>query len=172
METHPITGPLNAAAESLSNVARNIGARSARLRDSLQADQARKQLMRAAEELRDAAHDATESARRGAAPYARRLATAAREQFAGLRDRAKTGSSALTVQPKRRGVIRRHPYATALLAAGACFVAIRQFRNGNSASANGKSPVKAKASNGGASTRTRRRASSKKPRRSSASPKR
>jgi len=163
MDTRSIMAPLNAAAASLATIARNIGAKGAELRDSFHADQVRKQLLSAAEELRDAATEAAQSARQAAAPYAQEIAATAQQQMETLRDGVSSGMQALATRIRKPNVVSRHPYATVIVVAGACYIAVREWRRRRAAR-----PVKARATaarkstNGAARAPARKRATATK----------
>jgi hypothetical protein len=159
MDTRSIMAPLNAAAASLAALARNIGAKGAELRNSLHAEQVRRQLMSAAEDLRDAAREAATSARNAAAPHARELAASTLDHMESLRDGVASGAQALVTQMKKPNVISRHPYATVLVVAGACFVAVSQWRRRRAAQpARPRAAAARKSANGASRTAARKRA--------------
>ena len=164
MDTHSITGPLGAATERLAALARDLGARGSRLRRSLQ-PRVREQLLLAAEELGNAG----ESARRAAAPYAHSLAISTRRQLAGALDGIGSGARQLSRQVRKPNMISRHPYAATALIAGACVIAVRQWRRyraahaaAASAPARAKSAARSKSANGAARPKPRRRAAAAK----------
>ena len=153
MDTRSIMAPLNAAAASLATIARNIGAKGAELRESFHADQVRKQLLNAAEELRDAATEAAQSARKAATPYAHDIAATAQQQMATLRDGVASGAQALAKQMRKPNVVTRHPYASAVVVAGVCFVAVREWRRRRAAAKTAKPrSAERKTANGAART--------------------
>jgi ElaB/YqjD/DUF883 family membrane-anchored ribosome-binding protein len=162
MDTRSIMAPLNAAAASLSAIARNLGARGAQLRDSFHADQVRRQLLSAAEDLSDAATEAAQSARKAATPYAREIAESAHQQMVSLRDGVASGARALARQAKKPNVVSRHPYASAIVVVGACFVALRAWRRRHPAAQAAKPRASAarKSTNGAVRSPARKRASS------------
>lgn len=160
MDTRSIMAPLNAAAASLATIARNIGAKGAELRDSFHADQVRKQLLSAAEELRDAATEAAQSARKAAAPYAQEFAATAQQQMETLRDGVASGAQALAARIRKPNVVSRHPYATVIVVAGACYIAVREWRRRRVArpAAKPRATAARKSANGASRATARKRA--------------
>jgi hypothetical protein len=140
MDTRSITAPLSAAASHLGAIARNIGSAGVRLRKSLRDEELRRQLVSAAESLRDAARETAATMHAAAMPYARDLAASAQEKFAALPENLSAGveAAAKTVEVaakkmRRPNVVTRHPYATVALVAGGVLVAVRTWRRRKSA---------------------------------------
>jgi hypothetical protein len=142
MDTRSIIAPLSAATKNLVAIARNIGDKGAQLRNSFHEEEVRRQLMLAAETLRDAAYDATRAVRSAAAPYAQ----SAQEIAVSTQDHIASGAKAMAKRMRDRpNIVTRHPYATAIVVAGAAYlaVAVRQWRRRSAAPASKKRPASA-----------------------------
>jgi hypothetical protein len=125
MDTRSIIAPLSAATKNLATIARNIGAKGSRLRNSFHEEEVRRQLMHAAETLRDAAYDATRAVRSAAAPYAetaQEIAVSTQEQIA-------SGARAMAKKMRDKpNIVTRHPYVTVIVVVGAAYFAVREWR--------------------------------------------
>jgi hypothetical protein len=155
MDTRSIITPLSAATKNLAVIARNIGAKGTQLRNSFHEDEVRRQLMLAAEALRDAAHDATLAVRSAAAPYAQSAQEIAMSTQEHLTNGAKAMAKKMRDKPN---IITRHPYAMIIVVAGTAYLAVREWRRRHSAMA-GKKPSAAarKLANGVKKPAARRR---------------
>lgn len=156
MDTRSIIAPLSAATKNLAAIARNISAKGSRLRNSFHEEEVRKQLMLAAETLRDAAYDATRAVRSAAAPYAesaQEIAVSTQEQIAA-------GARAMAKKMRDKpNIVTRHPYATVIVVAGAAYLAVREWRRRRGATAAKKPSTTArKLANGTKKPVARRRA--------------
>jgi len=127
MDTRSIIAPLSAATKNLVAIARNIGDKGTQLRNSFHEEEVRRQLMLAAETLRDAAHDATRAVRSAAAPYAQ----SAQEIAVSTQDHIASGAKAMAKRMRDKpNIVTRHPYAIVIFVAGAAtaYLAARQWR--------------------------------------------
>jgi hypothetical protein len=132
MDTQSIIAPLAAVAKNLASIARNIGDKGARLRNSFHEEDVRRQLMLAAETLRDAAHDATHAVRSAAAPYAQ----SAQEIVVSTQDHLASGAKAMAKKLRDKpNIVTRHPYAAIVVVTGAAYLAVRQWRRRRAAPA-------------------------------------
>jgi len=159
MDTRSIIAPLSAATKNLVSIARNIGDKGAQLRNSFHEEEVRRQLMLAAETLRDAAYDATRAVRSAAAPYAQ----SAQEIAVSTQDHIASGAKAMAKRMRDKpNIVTRHPYATVIVVAGAAYlaVAVSQWRRRHAALASKKRPASAAKS---ASAAKRATNSAKKP---------
>jgi hypothetical protein len=161
MDTRSIIAPLSAATKNLVAIARNIGDKGAQLRNSFHEEEVRRQLMLAAETLRDAAYDATRAVRSAAAPYAQ----SAQEIAVSTQDHIASGAKAMAKRMREPNIVSRHPYATVIVVAGAAsaYLAILQWRRRSAAAlASKKRPAvaakRAKATNSAKKPAPRKRA--------------
>ncbi|HEY2395950.1 MAG TPA: hypothetical protein VGH81_08255 [Rudaea sp.] len=160
MDTRSIIAPLSSATKNLAAIARNIGERGSQLRNSFHEEEVRKQLVLAAETLRDAAQDATRAVRSAAAPYAQNaqeIAVSTQEQIA-------SGTKAMAKRIRDKpNVVTRHPYATVIVVAGAAWLAAREWRKRRNTPAVKKVTAAArKTANGAKKPAPRRRAAATK----------
>jgi hypothetical protein len=144
MNTRSIIAPLSAATKNLVAIARNIGDKGAQLRNSFHEEEVRRQLMLAAETLRDAAHDATRAVRSAAAPYAQ----SAQEIAVSTQDHIASGAKAMAKRMREKpNVVTLHPYATVIVvtgvAYGVAYLAVRQWRRRSTALSSRKRPAAA-----------------------------
>ncbi|HXR63012.1 MAG TPA: hypothetical protein VN720_05645 [Rudaea sp.] len=156
MDTRSIIAPLSSATKNLAAIARNIGERGSQLRNSFHEEEVRKQLMLAAETLRDAAQDATRVVRSAAAPYAQ----SAQEIAASTQEQIASGARAMARRMRDKpNLVTRHPYATVIVVAGAAWFAVREWRKRRNSPAVKKVTAAArKAVNGAKKPAPRRRA--------------
>jgi hypothetical protein len=125
MDTRSIIAPLSSATKNLAAIARSIGERGSQLRNSFHEDEVRKQLMLAAETLRDATYDATRAVRSAAAPYAQ----SAQEIAVSTQEQVASGAKAMAKRMRDKpNLVTRHPYATVAVVAGAAWLAVREWR--------------------------------------------
>ncbi len=139
MDTRSIIAPLSAATKNLVAIARNIGDKGAQLRNSFHEEEVRRQLMLAAETLRDAAYDATRAVRTATAPYAQ----TAQEIAVSTQDHIASGTKAMAKRMRDKpNIVTRHPYATVIVVAGAAsaYLAVLQWRRRSAALASKKRP--------------------------------
>jgi hypothetical protein len=143
MDTRSIIAPLSAATKNLVAIARNIGDKGTQLRNSFHEEEVRRQLMLAAETLRDAAYDATRAVRSATAPYAQ----TAQEIAVSTQDHIASGAKAMAKRMRDKpNIVTRHPYATIIVVAGAAsayYLAVRRWRHRNAALASKKRPAAA-----------------------------
>jgi hypothetical protein len=140
MDTRSIIAPLSAATKNLVAIARNIGDKGTQLRNSFHEEEVRRQLMLAAETLRDAAHDATRAVRSAAAPYAQ----SAQEIAVSTQDHIASGAKAMAKRMRDKpNIVTRHPYATVIVVTGAAYLAVSLWRRRSAATASKKRPAAA-----------------------------
>ena len=128
MDTRSIIAPLGSAANNLGAIARKLGAAGTRLSNSRREEQLRKQLVSAAESLRNAAFESATMMRAAAAPYARELAASAEAKLASLQEDLSAGIDAAATKLRRPNTVTRHPYASIAVLASTVFIAVRQWR--------------------------------------------
>jgi hypothetical protein len=140
MDTRSIIAPLSAATRNLVAIARNISDKGAQLRNSFHEEEVRRQLMLAAETLRDAAYDATRAVRSAAAPYAQ----TAQEIAVSTQDHIASGAKAMAKRMRDKpNIVTSHPYATVIVVAGAAsavYLAVSQWRRRSAAMVSKKRP--------------------------------
>jgi ElaB/YqjD/DUF883 family membrane-anchored ribosome-binding protein len=158
MDTRSIIAPLSAATRNLVAIARNISDKGAQLRNSFHEEEVRRQLMLAAEMLRDAAHDATRAVRSAAGPYAQ----TAQEIAVSTQDHIASGAKAMAKRMRDKpNIVTSHPYATVIIVAGAAsaaYLAVSQWRRSAAMASKKRPRVAAKrATNSGKKPAPRKR---------------